>query len=128
MNNKISGNEYQTKAVRTINKNISNEELLINGVMGLTGESGECIDIVKKWKFQGHELNRTKLIDELSDVCWYIAITAYALGVDLEDVLAHNISKLEKRYPNGFDKDKSINRVENQKTKQMSLEEYYDFG
>ena len=103
-------NEYQTLAMTTLNKELSNDQVLLNGVMGLCGESGEVIDIVKKHISQGHELKREKLIEELGDVAWYLAETAYALGVDLESVLQGNIDKLKKRYPDGFSVEKSVNR------------------
>ena len=86
--------------------------MLINGVMGLCGESGEAIDLVKKWLSQGHELDRDKLIGEIGDVAWYIAEIATALGVTLQDVLERNIDKLKRRYPEGFDYARSINREE----------------
>lgn len=103
-------NEYQNLAMTTLNKELNNEQVLLNGVMGLCGESGEVIDIVKKHISQGHSLNKEKLIEELGDVAWYLAETAYALGVDLESVLAGNIQKLKERYPEGFSIEKSINR------------------
>ena len=68
-------------------------------------------DIVKKHLAQGHELDREHLIKELGDIAWYLAETAYALDVELEDVLALNIEKLKKRYPEGFNKEQSINRM-----------------
>ena len=105
-------NEYQKLAMTTLNPELSQKDVLINGVMGLCGESGEAIDIVKKWLAQGHELDREKLIKELGDIAWYLAETAYALGYDLEDVLAANIEKLKKRYPEGFEAGRSINRAE----------------
>ena len=78
--------------------------------MGLCGEAGETIDIVKKHLHQGHELDREKLVKELGDVAWYLAETAYALDVSLEKVLRGNLEKLKARYPEGFDRNKSINR------------------
>ena len=105
-------NEYQKLAMRTLNPALSKKDVLINGVMGLCGESGEAIDIVKKWLAQGHELDREKLAKELGDICWYLAETATALGYDLEDIMAANIEKLKKRYPEGFSSDRSVNRTE----------------
>ncbi|MBQ8620410.1 MAG: nucleoside triphosphate pyrophosphohydrolase family protein [Clostridia bacterium] len=105
-------NEYQTLAMRTLNPELSQKDVLINGVMGLCGESGEAIDIVKKHLAQGHDLDREALIKELGDVAWYLAETAYALDVPLEDVLVRNIAKLRARYPDGFDTEKSANRTE----------------
>lgn len=103
-------NEYQKLAMTTLNPELDKKDVLINGVMGLCGESGEVIDIVKKHLAQGHELDREKIVKELGDVAWYMAEIATVLEVDLEDVLVQNIEKLRKRYPEGFDKEKSIHR------------------
>ena len=105
-------NEYQKLAMTTLNPDLSKKDVLINGVMGLCGESGECIDIVKRHLAQGHELNREELIKELGDVAWYLAETAFALDVELEEVFSRNIEKLKKRYPEGVSTEKSINREE----------------
>ena len=96
-------NEYQQLAMRTLNPQLNQRDVLINGVMGLCGESGEAIDIVKKHLAQGHALDREALIRELGDVAWYLAETAYALNVPLEAVLQGNIDKLRARYPQGFE-------------------------
>ena len=105
-------NEYQKLAMKTLNPELSEKDVLINGVMGLCGESGEAIDIVKKWLAQGHELDKEKLAKELGDICWYLAETATALGYSLEDIMSANIEKLRKRYPEGFDSERSIHRSE----------------
>ena len=103
-------NEYQKLAMTTLNPALDKKDVLINGVMGLCGESGEAIDIVKKWLAQGHELDKTKLAKELGDIAWYLAETAYALDLSLEDVFRGNIEKLKNRYPEGFDTNRSVNR------------------
>lgn len=103
-------NEYQKLAMRNLNPALNNDEVLLNGVMGLCGESGEVIDILKKHLSQGHELNKEKMAEELGDVAWYLAETAYALGYDLEEILQMNIDKLKKRYPDGFRVEDSIHR------------------
>ena len=105
-------NEYQKLAMKTLNPELSQKDVLINGVMGLCGESGEAIDIVKKWLAQGHGLDREKLAKELGDVAWYLAETAWALEIPLEDILQANIEKLKKRYPEGFSSERSQNRRE----------------
>ena len=94
----------------TLNPALSGKDVLINGVMGLCGESGEAIDIVKKHLAQGHELDRDKLIKELGDIAWYLAETATALDISLEEVLQRNIDKLRARYPEGFSAERSICR------------------
>ena len=103
-------NEYQKLAMTTLNPALDKKDVLINGVMGLCGESGEAIDIVKKHLAHGHELDRDALIKELGDVAWYLAETATALDVSLEEVLTQNIEKLKKRYPEGFSSQRSIHR------------------
>ena len=105
-------NEYQKLAMKTLNPELSEKDVLINGVMGLCGESGEAIDIVKKWLAQGHELDKEKLAKELGDICWYLAETATALGYSLEEIMAANIEKLRRRYPEGFNSERSIHRSE----------------
>lgn len=107
----MTGNEYQKLALRTAGTD-NYSDLLLNGVMGLCGESGECIDLVKKCVFQGHALEHIKLAKELGDVAWYLAVAAYAIGYDLDTIMTMNIDKLKKRYPDGFSYERSANREE----------------
>lgn len=103
-------NEYQALAMASLNPELSQKDVLINSVMGLCGESGEAIDIVKKHLFQGHELEKEKLAKELGDIAWYLAEAAHALEIPLDDIFQANIEKLRKRYPQGFDAQRSIHR------------------
>lgn len=104
-------NEYQKLALRTSNME-TKEGLFLNGALGLAGETGEVVDHIKKYFFQGHTLDKCLLIEELGDLCWYIATLAHALEVDLETIMVRNIEKLKKRYPNGFTVENSICRPE----------------
>ena len=106
----LTANDYQKKAMTTLNPALSKQDVLLNGVMGLCGEAGECIDLVKKHLHQGHPLDTEKLAKELGDVAWYLAETAWALDLPLESILRGNLEKLKKRYPQGFDSEKSRNR------------------
>ena len=106
----MTGNEYQRLALTTLNPALSGRDILINGVMGLCGEAGEAIDLVKKHLAQGHELDREKLAKELGDVAWYLAETAHAIGYDLDTVLQMNLDKLKARYPDGFTAERSKHR------------------
>lgn len=105
-------NEYQQQAMQIKNPALGPKDTLINGVMGLCGESGEVIDLVKKHLAQGHPLDREALIKELGDVAWYLAETAAALEVDLDTVCQRNLDKLHKRYPEGFSTQASLHRTE----------------
>lgn len=105
-------NEYQTEAMRAASgvSVASEENLLLNGVMGLNGEAGECIDLVKKNIFQGHKLDREHMAKELGDCLWYIAVAAKGIGYSLDDIGEMNKVKLRKRYPEGFEVAKSTDR------------------
>lgn len=108
----MTANEYQDLAMRTLNPELSRKDVLINSVMGLCGESGEVIDIVKKWLAQGHSLDKDHLLRELGDVAWYLAEAATALDVPLEQILRGNLGKLKNRYPQGFAVERSHLRLE----------------
>lgn len=102
----MTANEYQVEALRTA----GDDPELLNGILGLCGEAGECAEVVKKNMFQGHNFDKHHLASELGDVAWYLAVSAYSLGFTLENVFRINIQKLRKRYPDGFDAEHSIHR------------------
>ena len=104
-------NEDQRQAMATLNPALDKKDVLINSVMGLCGEAGEAIDIVKKWLAQGHELDKERLARELGDVAWYLAEAAAALDMPLEQILQGNLDKLKARYPEGFSAERSRERV-----------------
>lgn len=115
----MTPNEYQKEALRTeqdqkkpvfIVESASRRRLL-NGLMGLNGEAGEAIDLLKKYLFQGHKLDRVHLAKELGDVAWYLAVSADALGYTLEEILQMNVEKLRARYPDGFEAERSLYRA-----------------
>ena len=107
-------NEYQTAALRTAQTDkFLASDLLINAALGLCGESGEVADIVKKFRFQGHDLDFEHIAKELGDISWYLAVGAYAIGYDLETILQMNVDKLKARYPDGFSTYRSLHRAEN---------------
>lgn len=109
---KLDFNSYQKETFSLISEE-GKKDMVTNGVLGLAGESGECCDIVKKYKYQGHELDKEHLKDELGDVLWYIAETASGLGITLEEVATYNLEKLHRRYHGDkFNKNDSINRTD----------------
>ena len=105
-------NEYQKLAMKTLNPALSRQEVLMDSALGLCGESGEVADLLKKHLMQGHPFDQDKFAKELGDVAWYLAEAATALHMDLEEILEMNIEKLKRRYPEGFDVEKSIHRSE----------------
>lgn len=109
----MTPNDYQQAALRTAPIELLPDQLLLNGLMGLNGESGECIDIMKKYLFQGHAMDAEHMAKELGDVAWYLAVSANAIGYDLETIMQMNVDKLKARYPDGFDTEHSLHRQEN---------------
>ena len=111
----MTGSEYQTLAMRTNdgkNKDRLIEVLdypgrdvagILDGCFGLSGETGELIDMVKKWVFHRKPLDEDHAKKELGDVLWYCAMIAHSFGWDLDEVMQLNIDKLRARYPEGFD-------------------------
>lgn len=103
-------NEYQHMALRTESPTTNETDRILQGAMGLCGESGEYIDILKKHMFQGHELDKKHMAKELGDIAWYLAVSADAIDYDLETIFQMNIDKLKARYPEGFETNKSTHR------------------
>lgn len=103
-------NEYQLEALRTASGMNQELPMWLNGALGLAGESGEVVDLVKKHLFHGHPLDTEHLAKEVGDVAWYVAVTAYGLGYDLETIFRMNLDKLHRRYPDGFDSNRSMHR------------------
>jgi NTP pyrophosphatase (non-canonical NTP hydrolase) len=105
-------NEYQKHALRTHNEELGQVQAFANYALGLSGESGEVADHIKKGIFHGHVMNRHEIAKELGDVMWYVANLSNLIGMTLDQIATMNITKLMKRYPGGFDKEKSVNRNE----------------
>lgn len=83
---------------------------LLHAGIGLSTESGEFLDALKKHIFYGKELDRVNLAEELGDLFWYMAIVADELGVEFESVMERNIQKLKARYGEKFSEEKAENR------------------
>ncbi len=108
---------YQQLAARTLidapDFEISDQDIMLAwNALGLAGEAGEVADLVKKDVFHRHGLDVGKIKKELGDCLWYIAALCSRLDLDLNEVMADNIAKLEARYPGGFSTRDSINRVD----------------
>ena len=93
----------------------ANIERLLTAGVGINAEGGEFLEIIKKMIFQGKPFNadnKEHMIIELGDLMWYVTQACMALEVSLDEVVARNVTKLEKRYPGGsFDVYYSENRV-----------------
>ena len=95
--------EYQEAAKRTL---YGNEQVLTNCALGLAGESGQVVDLVKSYTFKGKPLDKQQLIHEMGDVLWYLSQVAEWADIPFDEVAQANIATLNKRYPHGFDRRK----------------------
>ena len=107
----MNANRYMRDSLRTADRS-NMDRLKLECALGLCGEAGEVADIIKKATFQGHPLDAEHIAEELGDVAWYLAITASAIGKNLDDIFTANVEKLRKRYPEGFDSERSVHRPE----------------
>ena len=91
-------------------------ERLLTAAVGMSAESGEFTEIVKKMIFQGKPVNEENLFHlkrELGDIMWYVAQACMALDTDFNEIIEMNVNKLKSRYPGGeFDVHFSENRKE----------------
>ena len=101
--------EYQDLAARTINRKLSVQQIQLHALHGLCAEVGEIHGLFQKY-FQGHSFTADDLRKEIGDCLWMIAELCTANGWSLESVLAENIEKLKKRFPDGFSEERSVNR------------------
>ena len=102
--------EFQKLSTRTLNMELSKEQLISNMIFGANGELGEVTDILKKHLFHSHKLDQGHLAEEIGDVMFYLVNLATIFNFNMEDILQANVHKLKKRYPHEFDIDRSINR------------------
>ena len=87
---------------------------LLTAALGLSAESGEFTEVIKKIVLQGKPYNKENVFHlkrELGDICWYLAQACMALDTTFDEIIEMNVEKLKARYPGGeFDVHKSENR------------------
>lgn len=99
----MKASEYQTLTSRT-NPRAKTDPIpnMLNLALGIAGESGEVVELIKKWAFHDHDLNPEEVTKEIGDLLWYVSELCNALEIPLGLVFEKNIDKLMKRYPEGF--------------------------
>jgi len=112
-----SPDDYQKLASRTLvsgpDFELTDQEFMaLWGAIGLAGEAGEVADSLKKGILHRHGVDVQKLKKELGDVCWYLASICTVYDLSLSDVMQTNVEKLLSRYPNGYNPEDSIKRVD----------------
>lgn len=111
-----AGRTEQTETEATLNVNLAGEKgnvaLMLKNALGLAGEAGETVEMVKKHVFHGKPLDREKLKKELGDVLWYVSQLAAATNLTLDEIGETNIEKLKERYPEGYSHAASATRAD----------------
>lgn len=95
----VTLDEYQIAAARTLNPQLNDQEKLLDAAAGIAEEAGEVLAHVRKHLYQGRELNRERLAEELGDVLWCIAAVATICDLDLASIAQQNQAKLAARHP-----------------------------
>ncbi len=120
----VTANEYQALAMRTndgkMTERLSRPDLkegwdlggIMEGCLGISGESGELVDLIKKWVFHEKPLDEIHVKKELGDVLWYAALLCESFGWKMSEIMELNIEKLKARYPDGFNPTQANNRKE----------------
>ena len=86
---------------------------VLYAAIGICGEAGEVSELIKKYAYHGHAIDKDHLARELGDVLWYVSYMAHLFGYSLGEIMEMNQDKLAKRYPDGkFDEERSRNRKE----------------
>lgn len=96
----------------TVKTRLTNEDnaRVLHACFGLTTESAELVDALKKHFFYGKPLDVVNLKEEAGDLLWYTSVLLDYLGVSYEEIMEKNIAKLKKRYGEKFSEDKAIHR------------------
>lgn len=104
-------NRLENKEFKTIQNRITESNIrLLHGTLGLSTESNELLDMLKKHLFYGKPIDRKKVIDEVGDVLFYMAVIIDEIGSSFEEVMIMNVAKLKARFPEKFTEDQAINR------------------
>lgn len=94
--------EYAEAVKSTSNPNLTRSEMASNWALGIAGESGEVVELIKKHLYHGKNMDLSDLEKEVGDVVYYVQAMCNLFGLDLEEVMQKNADKLKKRYPEGF--------------------------
>ncbi len=106
----ITDKHLKETVLRTMNFKADLKDNLGHSAMGIIGEAGEIVELMKKHLYYGKNLDVEKLKNEMGDVLFYMQALAYLIGSSIEECLELNTAKLKARYPNGFNLQDSIDK------------------
>jgi NTP pyrophosphatase (non-canonical NTP hydrolase) len=93
---------YVRSAKRTVNPTLDERDRVLDAAAGFAEEAAEVLGLIRKKTFQQRDISRERLVEELGDALWCLAMTADALDISLNEVASANIEKLMQRHPDGF--------------------------
>jgi NTP pyrophosphatase (non-canonical NTP hydrolase) len=100
--------DYQREALRTANAALDARARLMDAAAGLAEEAGEILGLIRKREYQDRPVPRDRLVEELGDVLWCLAVTADTLGISLDELARANLAKLQRRHPERFSGDAKL--------------------
>ena len=103
---------YSQFVAARFTKRHTGDDGLMHCAAGISGEAGELLDAIKKTWVYGKPLDRANIIEELGDLEWYMEALRSLLGVEREEVIAENVSKLEVRYPVAYSDELALARLD----------------
>lgn len=106
----MSFEEYQRQAYSTIKPHDSEDMEKVDWALGLAGETGEVVELIKHNIMHKEPIDKAKLAKELGDICWYIAALCEVYGIKMDIVAELNIAKLAHRHNGGYSKEGSADR------------------
>lgn len=107
----MNADKYQELSRRTQSTELSLEDKRRHALFGLCSEVGEIHSIFQH-EYQGKPASKEKVIDECGDLLWFLSELCDTYFINLSDVMEYNIDKLKRRYPQGFDAERSERRHE----------------
>lgn len=93
--------DYSTFVHRLFKQMDGLPDTVLHSAVGIAGEGGEILDLIKKVWAYNKPLNIEKLIEELGDMRFYYQAMLNLLGMTDKEIIAFNITKLSQRYPEG---------------------------
>lgn len=94
-----------------MSKNISPQDTRqLHHIIGLSCEANELLTVLKARLAYKKPIDRENIKEEFGDLFFYFLMALDAFGFSLEEIITHNLHKLDKRYPCGFEESKGRER------------------
>lgn len=95
-------NCYQKESYNNVQEHADVKDAIMQWTIGLTEEAGEVASLVKHKYCHNEDIPVEKFIEECGDVLWYLSALSCELGVPFAAIARANVSKLNKRFKDGY--------------------------